>query len=151
MEVVFGEVMDNLKLAIEETNAEVTHDLLPKVMADSSQIGRILQNLISNALKFHDGVPPQIDLKVRQEQNEWIFSVTDNGIGIRPQDQQRIFVIFQRLHTFQEYPGSGMGLAVCKRILERHGGRIWVSSEPGAGSTFYFSLPVASGQNANDE
>jgi signal transduction histidine kinase len=136
------DALANLALTIEETNATVTHDPLPTVMADEVQLIQTFQNLISNAIKFRrNGVVPQVHISAEERSNQWLFSVRDNGIGIEPQHQDRAFVIFQRLHTREEYPGTGIGLAVCKRIIERHGGSIWVESEPEQGSTFYFTLP----------
>jgi len=119
----------------------VTHDRLPTLSADTLQFGRLLQNLLSNALKFHGDEPPRVHISAVRQPGEWVFSVCDNGVGIDPQFAQRVFVIFQRLHTRKEYPGTGVGLAICKRIVERHGGRIWVESRPGAGATFYFTIP----------
>lgn len=133
----------NLRMAIEEASAEVTHDPMPRVMADVSQLTQLLQNLIGNAIKFHSGEKPRIHIGVQRRGNEWVISVKDNGIGIAPEFFERIFVIFQRLHGKQEYPGTGIGLAVCKKIVERHGGMIWVESEPGQGATFLFTLSAA--------
>ncbi|MBE0427419.1 MAG: PAS domain S-box protein [Nitrospirae bacterium] len=133
----------NLQSAIEENEAGVTYDdNLPKVMADFSQISRLFQNLIGNALKFRSKKKPEVHVSVERRGDEWLFSVRDNGIRINPQDSERIFAVFQRLHGKSEYTGTGVGLAICKRILERHSGRIWVESEPGKGSTFYFTMPV---------
>jgi PAS domain S-box-containing protein len=148
-EQVMKAVRQNLKIAVEESGAHVTHDPLPRVMADPGQLAQLLQNLISNALKFRGREAPVVHLSatlLRPGEEgavgpEWRFSVRDNGLGIEPQYFQRIFEIFQRLHTREEYSGSGIGLAVCKRIVERHGGRIWVDSESGKGSTFHFTLP----------
>jgi light-regulated signal transduction histidine kinase (bacteriophytochrome) len=120
----------------------VTRDPMPTVRCDPTQLGQVFQNLISNAAKFHGAEPPLIRVGARREGAEWVFSVSDNGIGIDPQYFDRIFVIFQRLESRAKYPGTGIGLAVCKRILLRHGGRIWVESQPGAGSTFHFTLPA---------
>ncbi|MGZ7210140.1 MAG: sensor histidine kinase, partial [Methanobacterium sp.] len=123
--------------------ADVTHDKLPIVIADKEQISRVFQNLIGNALKFRrEGVQPEIHISARKEENEYVFSVADNGIGIEEQYSDRIFEVFKRLHAIGEYQGAGIGLAVVKRIVERHGGRVWVKSELGKGSTFYFSLPL---------
>ena len=144
-ETVFNQALDNLKIAIEESGAIVTHDPLPNVMADASQMSELLQNLISNAIKFRREQPPRIHVSADQNETEWIFSVRDNGIGIAPEYFERIFMLFQRLHSAKEYPGTGIGLAICKKIVERHGGRIWVKSEPGKGSIFYFSIPAGKG------
>ncbi len=131
----------NLKVAIEETHAIVSHDPLPTVPADATQLCQIFQNLIGNAVKFHGPERPRIHVSAKQQGGEWCFSVRDNGIGIDPRNSDRIFVIFQRLHAGREYPGTGIGLAITKKIVERHGGRIWVKSEPGQGSTFSFTIP----------
>ena len=138
---ILGEVIRNLAAAIEESKAIVTNEELPMVRADASQIEQVFQNLLANAIKFRGENSPHIHVSVRDEGREWVFSVRDNGIGIERQYADRIFVIFQRLHTRQEYPGTGIGLAVCKRIVERHGGRIWFESVPGKGSTFFFTVP----------
>jgi PAS domain S-box-containing protein len=137
-------VLSDLELTIEETGAEITADPLPTLTVDARQIGRLFQNLLGNALKFRGSRPPSIQIAARQQKNEWIFSISDNGIGIEAQYLERIFLIFQRLHTRSEYPGTGIGLAVCKKIVENHNGRIWVESEPGKGTAFHFTLPVPS-------
>ncbi|HVU22675.1 MAG TPA: PAS domain S-box protein [Opitutus sp.] len=131
----------NLATAIRENGARVTHDELPAVRADAPQLTAVFQNLVGNALKFRGAAPPQIHVGAQPADGSWIFAVRDNGIGIAPEFFGRIFAIFQRLHTRREYPGTGIGLSLCKKIVERHGGRIWVESTPGQGSTFYFSLP----------
>jgi PAS domain S-box-containing protein len=141
-EEVLGWVLSNLQAAIEEAQAVVTHDPLPEVMGDATQLMQVFQNLLANAMKFRKLEPPRVHISVEGSGEEFIFSVTDNGIGIEPEFHQRIFEIFQRLHTRDRYPGTGIGLAICQRIIDRHGGRIWVESEPGQGSTFYFSLPA---------
>jgi PAS domain S-box-containing protein len=139
-ETILHQSLNNLKVAIEEKEAVVTHDPLPTVMADSPQLGQLFQNLIGNAIKFRGNEAPRIHVSASQNGNGWTFSVRDNGIGIAPEYAERIFIIFQRLHRREEYPGTGIGLAVCKKIVERHGGRIWVESEVGKGATFYFTL-----------
>jgi light-regulated signal transduction histidine kinase (bacteriophytochrome) len=130
----------NLQTSIEQSGAAVSHDPLPIVWADTTQLAQLLQNLISNGLKYRSREPPRIHVAVEKVADKWQFSVRDNGIGIEPQYFDRIFVIFQRLHTRSEYPGTGIGLAICKRIVERHNGRIWLESEPGKGTTFHFTL-----------
>lgn len=139
---VLGLALADLRFAIEECGARVEHGTLPTVMGDERQLVQLFQNLIGNALKYRKkGQPPRVRVKARRGDGEWIFSVSDNGIGIEPQYAERIFVIFQRLHGRGEYAGTGIGLAICKRIVERHGGRIWMESEPGAGSKFWFTIP----------
>jgi PAS domain S-box-containing protein len=132
--------VQNLAKAIEEKGASITHGDLPVVRADAPQLTQVFQNLLSNAVKFRGEAPPRIHVSAEDNGSVWTFSVRDNGIGIEPQYADRVFVIFQRLHTRQEYAGTGIGLAVCQRIIERHGGRIWFESEPGVGSTFYFTI-----------
>jgi light-regulated signal transduction histidine kinase (bacteriophytochrome) len=139
-EQVFSEAMANLKIAVEESEAVVTHDKLPTEVADKMQMVQLFQNLIGNAIKFKGHDSPRIHVSARPAGEEWIFSVQDNGIGIDPQFFDRIFTIFQRLHGRNEYPGTGIGLTVSKKIVERHGGRIWLHSEPGKGTTFYFTI-----------
>lgn len=142
VEALVGYALDNLRSAVEESRAVVTHDPLPTVMADERQLLQLFQNLLSNALKFHGDQPPRVHVSAERRGSEWLFSVRDNGIGIDPQYAERIFVVFQRLHNIAEYPGTGIGLAICKKIVERHGGRIWMESQLGQGATFYFTLPA---------
>ncbi|MHC1740610.1 MAG: ATP-binding protein [Anaerolineaceae bacterium] len=146
-EQILGDVLNTLQIAIKESKGKVTHDPLPKVMGDETQLESLFQNLIGNALKFHGKKAPRIHVGVKREENNWVFSVSDNGIGIDPQYFERIFIIFQRLHNREEYPGTGIGLAISKRIVERHGGRMWIESQSGKGSTFYFTLPIEENQN----
>jgi signal transduction histidine kinase len=141
-EDVLGRVLNTLQVSIEENKAKVTHDPLPKVMADDAQLESLFQNLIGNAIKFHSQKQPRIHVGVKKDEKNWVFSVSDNGIGIDPQFFERLFIIFQRLHNREDYPGTGIGLAISKRIVERHGGRIWIESQPKKGSTFFFTLPI---------
>ncbi len=140
-EAVVSQALDNLKVAIAESNAAVTHDPLPTVLGDESQLVQLFQNLISNAIKFRREEPPRVHISAALQTNEWVFAVCDNGIGMEAEYFERIFTIFQRLHSRAEYPGTGIGLAVCKKIVERHGGRIWVESTPAVGTTFHFTIP----------
>lgn len=141
MNNVFTIVTNELGIAISESDAEISHESLPAINADFTQMVQLLENLIGNAIKFRGKDMPQVAVHARDDDDEWIFSVADNGIGIEQIYKERIFNIFQRLHTRTEYPGTGIGLAICKRIVDRHGGRIWFDSEPGKGSVFYFTLP----------
>ena len=145
---IVEQAMANLKVAIEESGALVSYDTLPTIMADEGQLVRLFQNLIGNAIKFRREEPPRVHISANRSYNVVVFSVRDNGIGIDPQHSQSIFEIFRRLHTKEEYPGTGMGLAICKKIVERHGGRISVQSQPGEGSTFYFTIQVTGGESA---
>ena len=131
----------NLSFSITETGAVITHDPLPTVLADDTQLLQVFQNLIQNAVKFRRDEPPQIHISAAPNKNECIFSVKDNGIGIESRHLDRIFVIFQRLHKRSQYEGTGMGLAIVKKVVERHGGRVWAESEPEMGTTFYFTIP----------
>lgn len=141
-----GEALDqalkHLGAAISDSGAEVTAGDLPAVTGDASMLTQLLQNLVSNAIKFRGEEPPRIRVEAERREGDWLLSVSDNGIGIDPEFGERIFNIFQRLHSKTEYPGTGIGLAVCKRVVERHGGRIWVESTPGEGATFYFTIPA---------
>jgi light-regulated signal transduction histidine kinase (bacteriophytochrome) len=130
----------NLRASIEESGAAIHHEPLPAVYADPVQLMQLFQNLLGNAIKFCKGVRPEIAVGCRECPEEWCFSVRDNGIGIDPKYADRIFQVFQRLHNKKEYPGTGIGLAICKKIVERHGGRIWLDSQPGHGTTFYFTI-----------
>lgn len=140
-EAALNTALINLGLTIREHHATITHDPLPTVIADTSQLTQLFQNLLSNAIKFHGDAAPVIHIGIDQLANEWRFWVRDNGIGIEPAYFTRIFEVFQRLHTRKLYPGTGIGLAICKKIVERHGGRIFVESEPASGSTFFFTIP----------
>ncbi len=142
-ETVLENALRNLAVAVEECHGAVTHDALPDVFGDDTQLAQLFQNLIGNGLKFHGDNPPAVHVSCAREGNAWVFSVRDNGIGIDPQYNETIFLIFRRLHGRDEYPGTGIGLAVCKKVVERHGGRIWVESALKKGSTFYFTLPAS--------
>ena len=137
---VLNRAMGNLALAIEESGAEITWGALPQVMGDAKQLSQVFQNLIGNAIKFRKNKPPKVEIQAEPYGDNWKISIRDNGIGIMPEQASRIFVIFQRLHTRAEYPGTGIGLSICKKIVERHGGRIWMEGSPGGGSTFFFTL-----------
>jgi PAS domain S-box-containing protein len=139
-EAVLIRVVHDLQLVITESSAVVTHDSLPTVRGDATRLGQVFQNLIGNALRFHGAAPPQIHVSACRGSGHWQFAVSDNGIGLDPRHAERIFQVFQRLHPRSKYPGTGIGLAICKKIVEQHGGRIWVESQPGAGSTFYFTI-----------
>ncbi len=142
LEAVLAQALENLQLAIKERNAVLTHDPLPLAYGDDGQLTQVFQNLIDNAIKFCGEKPPRVHVSASLEGSECICSVQDNGIGIAPEYLNRIFLLFQRLHTRKEYPGTGIGLAICKRIIERHGGKLWVESKPNEGSTFYFGIPT---------
>jgi len=141
VQTALGTALASLQKSISETQAVITSDELPTVNADDSQLTQLFQNLIANTIKFHSDKKPKIHIACQRQEKFWQFSVRDNGIGIDPKFNDRIFVIFQRLHTRDKYPGYGIGLSICKRIVERHGGRIWVESQLGQGSTFYFTIP----------
>jgi hypothetical protein len=135
------EVLTNLQVSIKESEAIVTYDNLPVLVGDRNQLWRVFQNLIANAIKFRSDKPPHVHVGVQKKEKEWEFAVRDNGIGIPQEAYERIFMIFQRLHTHKEYKGMGIGLALCKKIIEHHNGRIWVYSVIGSGSSFFFTLP----------
>jgi signal transduction histidine kinase len=141
-EEVLNKALDTLKHSLKTAGAEVHAAKLPRVYADPVKLRQVFQNLIGNAVKFKKAEPLKIEVGAEQKNGEWDFSVKDNGIGMDPKFSDQIFIIFKRLHTRETYPGTGIGLAICKRIVEQHGGRIWVESEPGKGSTFHFTLPV---------
>ncbi|QHG15788.1 GAF domain-containing protein [Nostoc sp. ATCC 53789] len=161
-DVILQQAIANLQIAIADNQAIVTHEPLPEVMADTTQLTQVFQNLIGNAIKFCQNQQPQIHIGVAKPNpnsdkeslnsiplaDEWLFSIRDNGIGLESQYAERIFIIFQRLHGRDKYPGTGIGLAICKKIIERHGGRIWVESKPGQGSTFYFTIPDRAGKQS---
>jgi PAS domain S-box-containing protein len=148
-EAVLKEVLARVEKTVEASQAVVTHDPLPVVTADARRLGKVFEHLIDNALKFHGRAPPQVHVSASSCETQegaigegaWCFSVRDNGIGIAPEYTGRIFQVFERLHSREAYPGTGIGLATCKKIVESHGGRMWVESEPGQGATFYFTIP----------
>ncbi|WP_338010929.1 hybrid sensor histidine kinase/response regulator [Planktothrix prolifica] len=134
--------LGHLHSAIEESRAIITSETLPTLRGDRIQLGQLFQNLIGNGIKYQrPNIQPKIVISVQEKPEEWLFRVEDNGIGIKPENFDRIFQVFQRLHTHQDYPGSGVGLAICKKIVERHQGKIWLESESGIGTTFNFTLP----------
>jgi PAS domain S-box-containing protein len=143
----FGSLLDkvvaNLALQIKESGAAISHDPMPSIRGDEPQLCQLVQNLLSNSIKFHDHRRLVIHFGAQRRDTDWLFYVRDNGIGIDPKYHDRIFTMFQRLHAQNEYPGSGIGLAICRRIIERHGGKMWVESKLGEGSTFYFTIPAS--------
>ena len=140
-QTILEEIISNLEISIKENNVVITIDPLPDLVVDRTQIMQLFQNLISNAIKYRGDKSPKIQIEVQDKYSEWLFSFKDNGIGLEPKYADKIFVIFQRLHGKGEYSGTGIGLSIAKRIVERHGGQIWVESEPGKGSTFKFTIP----------
>ncbi|MFC6764693.1 ATP-binding protein [Natrinema soli] len=149
LEEVLVNVRKDLELQIEETGTTIKTGELPRVEGDESQLRQLFQNLLSNAIEYNSDEPPRIDVSAERDAEEWMISVRDNGIGIDPEDQDRVFEVFQRLHSQEEHSGTGIGLALCKRIVERHGGEIEVDSTPGEGTTFVFSLPVVTNETDN--
>ena len=141
--LVFEAVCEDLQVRIEESDAEITADSLPHVIGDVSQLRQLFQNLLNNAIEYSDDEPPRVHITAERDGGHWLISVHDEGVGIDPNEQERIFEVFQRLHTYEEHPGTGIGLALCRRIVERHGGEIRVDSETGEGSTFSITLPAA--------
>jgi light-regulated signal transduction histidine kinase (bacteriophytochrome) len=139
---VVEQTLTNFEVAIKECGAVVESDRLPRVVGDEAQLTQLFQNLIGNAIKFHGATQPEVRISASRQRGEWVFSVTDNGVGFDPKYADRVFVIFKRLHSREEYPGTGIGLAISKKIVERHGGRIWAESELGRGTTVSFTLPV---------
>ncbi|MEM9091324.1 MAG: response regulator [Cyanobacteria bacterium P01_F01_bin.53] len=141
---ILTQVLNDMQVVIEQHNATITYESLPTVIVNSVQLVELFQNLISNGIKFHrPEVTPQITIAAEQREQEWHFAVRDNGIGIHPKQFDRIFKVFQRVHSQKEYPGTGIGLSTCKKVVERHGGHIWVESTLGEGTAFYFTLPVS--------
>jgi signal transduction histidine kinase/CHASE3 domain sensor protein len=141
LEVMLERVIRSLEVAIEESGATITHDPLPTIVGDPVGLGQLLQNLVGNAVKFHSEKSPNVHVSAERQEHAWQFGVRDNGIGIAPEYRERIFVLFQRLHGRDEYTGTGIGLAICKKIVERHGGSLWIEPTPGGGSTFLFTIP----------
>jgi len=142
-QVVFERVLQNFRPAMESCDGDITAGPLPLVAVHEFQLEQLFQNLLGNALRYRGEAPPKVQVEARSEDDGWCFSIRDNGIGIQPEYKEKIFELFTRLHPNSEYRGSGMGLAICQRIIDRLGGRIWVESEPGHGSAFFFVLPAA--------
>jgi len=140
IQAVLDEALRNLDGVIAANQAVIDHAILPTVPGNATQLVMLFQNLISNAIKFHGAEPPRIQITAQDRDSEWLFTIKDNGIGIEPQHAARVFIIFQRLHTREEYPGTGIGLAICQRITHQHGGKIWFESTPGDDTTFFFTL-----------
>ncbi|MFC8712878.1 ATP-binding protein [Streptomyces sp. NPDC057197] len=152
LESVFGRTLDDLGVAVEETGAEITHDPLPTVVGDATQLGTLWQNLLSNAIKFRSpDHPPHVHVSASEDDGTWEFAVSDNGIGIAPEFREKVFVIFQRLHTKDAYPGTGIGLAMCKKVVEFHGGRIRIDPDYKLGTRVIFTLPVAAADTASEQ
>jgi len=148
---VVEQALKNLQASVDESGAVVRWKGLPVVMADVSQLTQVFQNLIANAIKFRGGETPAIEINAEEEDEQWVLTVSDNGIGIPAENWEDIFVIFRRLHTRDEYPGNGIGLSICKKIIERHGGKIWIEAQATAGCCFKFTLPAeAPGKSARE-
>jgi light-regulated signal transduction histidine kinase (bacteriophytochrome) len=139
-DALLARVLADLQIIITESDATITYDSLPIVLGDATRLGQVLQNLIGNALKFHGQEPPRIHISAQRKTQHWQFCVRDNGIGIDPAQTKRLFQVFQRLHARTEYPGTGIGLAICRKIVEQHGGQIWVESTVRNGASFFFTL-----------
>jgi light-regulated signal transduction histidine kinase (bacteriophytochrome) len=135
-------VVENLRATIDAESGEVTRGELPVVWVDRTQLAQVFQNLIANGVKFHDASEPRVHVSAERCANEWQFSVRDEGIGFEPEYADHVFTMFQRLHSADQFPGTGIGLAICRKIVERHGGRIWAESKPGVGSVFHFTIPA---------
>jgi light-regulated signal transduction histidine kinase (bacteriophytochrome) len=140
--LLLEQALSNLEVAIEESRAQISSDPLPIVVADSNLLVQVFQNLIGNAIKFHGDRPPSIHVSATEQDSSWVFAIRDNGIGIDQQHGPRIFQIFERLHGADQYPGTGVGLAIAQKVVERHGGSIWFESQVGSETTFYFSIPI---------
>ncbi|MSV34298.1 MAG: GHKL domain-containing protein [Bryobacterales bacterium] len=143
--MLLDQALANLEVAIEESEAHITTDPLPEIVADSNLLVQVFQNLIGNAIKFHADTPPSIHVSATEQDSSWVFAIRDNGIGIDQQHGARVFQIFERLHGADQYPGTGVGLAIVQKIVDRHGGTIWFKSQVGSGTTFYFSIPIQHG------
>lgn len=147
---VLDDCLSILAVAVQESGGKVTHGNLPTVIGDGAQLSQLLMNLIANGLKYHGSDPPHVHIDAEEHENGWTISVRDNGIGIDSKFHEQIFEVFRRLHTQEEYPGTGIGLAVCRRIVKRHGGRLWLTSEPGQGTTFLFTIPHTRSESPRD-
>jgi len=151
LEDALQRAMQNLSYVREDSGGTITYDEMPTIVADELQMTQLFQNLIGNALKFHGKEAPKVEVSAVRKDDNWIVSVRDNGIGIDPKYRDRIFELFQRLHTRDEYPGTGIGLTIAKKIVQRHGGKIWMDSEPGKGTTFCFTIPAMTDKDPSEE